>query len=74
MKRECYKRLYFQIRLNKDTHQYSLEALILGIKIISTIGQSISQSKNISFLIKFRPPSPKGALSKFLRSTVDDVI
>ncbi|CDW91065.1 UNKNOWN [Stylonychia lemnae] len=36
-------------------------------------GQSISQSKQYS-LIYIRPPSPKGALSKFLRSTVEDVI
>ncbi len=47
-----------------------------GIKILSMIELFNFQGNNSIILIMliFRPPSPKGALSKFLSSTVSDVI
>ena len=52
-----------------------MEGHLLGTKTISIIGQSSLTGKYYRHLSNFnRPPSPKGALSKFLSSTVEDVI
>ena len=47
---------------------------MLFIHNLSTLLKRYIYYLNFSSNHLFRPPSPKGALSKFLRSTVEDVI
>ena len=39
-------------------------------RLLNLLGNII----HLYYNIRYRPPSPKGAMSKFLRSTVEDVV
>lgn len=73
MKNECYRKLYLEINPRGDINLSLMEVRTHGSVMVSIIRQSISQGKQVINHL-YRPPSPKGALSKFLRSTVEEVL